>query len=181
MIEDYIRMITFHSVLDVGAGQGQVLRWLKSRQDDLKCCGLEISQIAIKKSMAAPGSPSMVQGMAQSIPFADSLFDLVVCTDVLEHIPHEDSMKVIKELRRVSRQYLLLDVHTSGAAEDSMIRRSKFRMRTLHINRKKKLWWVQLFRSCGLTVLRSTPDTEGQQSFVFLCTQQRAPNHYLVS
>lgn len=47
---------------------------------------------------------------ARYIPFRDNSFDLVYAGQVLEHIPNVEN--VIKEIRRVSESYILVDVPT---------------------------------------------------------------------
>ena len=43
----------------------------------------------------------LVQADATALPFADSSFDGVICSETIEHIPHDN--KVIKEIARVLR------------------------------------------------------------------------------
>lgn len=47
---------------------------------------------------------------AAALPFVDDSFDLVVCTEVLEHMPEEVLANAVRELGRVSRRYLLVTV-----------------------------------------------------------------------
>jgi len=131
--------------------------------------GVEISGAALAKAKDLSSLGCLVQGKAQDIPFSDNSFDLVVCTDVLEHIPEEDVGKCLSEIVRVSRHDVLLEVHTSWAIEDLALRHSPWRGRSLHETQKKKRWWKEMITSAGLEILDSTPDREGQQSFVFQC------------
>jgi ubiquinone/menaquinone biosynthesis C-methylase UbiE len=41
------------------------------------------------------------EGDIESMPFADATFETVVCTEVLEHVPHPES--ALAEMRRVLR------------------------------------------------------------------------------
>jgi SAM-dependent methyltransferase len=49
-----------------------------------------------------------LQGDLRDLPFADDGFDLVLCTEVLEHLP--DPQVVVRELARVSRDHLFVTV-----------------------------------------------------------------------
>ena len=42
------------------------------------------------------------------LPFADASFDLVLCQDVLEHVPVDGRRLLLDELRRVSRRFVVL-------------------------------------------------------------------------
>ncbi|MCC6767362.1 MAG: methyltransferase domain-containing protein [Deltaproteobacteria bacterium] len=42
------------------------------------------------------------------LPFADASFDLVLCQDVLEHVPPDGRTLLLDELRRVSRRFVVL-------------------------------------------------------------------------
>lgn len=63
--------------------------------------------------------------------------DLVVCTDVLEHIEPECTADVLKELRRLSLGCALFSIHLKPA--------KKFLAdgRNAHINLKSPEWWVE--------------------------------------
>jgi len=45
---------------------------------------------------------------AGRLPFADASFDVVLCLDVLEHVPREERDALLGELARVSRRFVLL-------------------------------------------------------------------------
>jgi SAM-dependent methyltransferase len=49
-----------------------------------------------------------VRGDACELPFGDQRFDLVVCLEVLEHLPEPE--RALRELRRVSRGGCLISV-----------------------------------------------------------------------
>jgi hypothetical protein len=46
----------------------------------------------------------------RSLPFRDGAFDLIICTEVLEHLPEEVLLRGVQELQRVSRRYILVSV-----------------------------------------------------------------------
>lgn len=87
-------------VLDVGCGNGLITGDLASKH---LVFGVDQSAVAL----AASKSP-VAQATAQSLPFADASFDLVMTTDMLEHVSElEDA---VRELVRVSRKYVLITV-----------------------------------------------------------------------
>ena len=47
---------------------------------------------------------------SHSLSFKNKEFDVVVCLDVLEHIPYELIQKSLKEINRVSKKYAIISV-----------------------------------------------------------------------
>lgn len=81
------------SVLNVGAGTGSY------EPADRVVTALEPSAEMIRQR--PPGSASVVQGTAESLPFTDASFDAVMAVLTVHHWP--DKARGIAELRRVSR------------------------------------------------------------------------------
>jgi SAM-dependent methyltransferase len=77
-------------VLDVGSGYATYL-------SDTDVTALDISAAALKNSPRA----RTVVGSADALPFDDRSFDVVVCSQVLEHVP--DWSTAISEMVRVLR------------------------------------------------------------------------------
>src|SRR6185437_16082071 len=87
-------------ILDVGCGTGAMLKWL-GRFPGAKIVGLDYSADALKFCQGVPGR-ALVQGSALELPFPDRSFDLVVSTDVLQHLPNPDGDRVaLRESLRV--------------------------------------------------------------------------------
>jgi len=47
-----------------------------------------------------------VQGIIENLPFEDNSFDLVLCCEVLEHLPDDIYQYALKEIQRVSNEYI---------------------------------------------------------------------------
>ena len=93
-------------VLDVGAGEGQALRYAAARLGPGGLAvGVEhgpggLGRIGV--GLAAGGPPFVaVEADAQALPFRDGSFDAVLCVEVLEAIPNRP--RALAELRRVLR------------------------------------------------------------------------------
>jgi len=93
-------------VLDAGCGLGRHLRHL-ARMPELKIFGIDKNTWALTetaKSVAAmpdAQSKDYLFSIADitKLPFADSSFDCVICSEVMEHIP--DHEKALKEMDRI--------------------------------------------------------------------------------
>ena len=98
------------SMLDVGCGEGRHIFGVMQEFPKMKCIGLDMDNDSLKKaeegyayfkSISDAGAEFM-KGSAYSLPFSDDTFDLIVCSEVLEHL-HEYYDAVI-EIKRVFRQ-----------------------------------------------------------------------------
>jgi SAM-dependent methyltransferase len=99
-------------VLDFGCGSGALVAWLRRRQVDAQ--GLELDIPVIQGSLTAEARPHVTLYDGRfPIPLADGDFDLVVASEVLEHI--EDFPAAVAELARVCRGTLLVTVPDSEA------------------------------------------------------------------
>lgn len=102
------------SLLEVGCGDGRIINRLKGKYE--KICGLDIS----KKALDYVETPK-VQGTLENLPFADKSFDIVICCEVLEHLPYTIYKKAVKEIERVSKEYILISVPNDENLELEMI------------------------------------------------------------
>ena len=95
------------SMLDVGCGEGRHIFGVMQEFPKMKCVGLDMDNDSLKKaeegyeyfeSISDVGAEFM-KGSAYSLPFSDDTFDLIVCSEVLEHL-HEYNNAVV-EINRV--------------------------------------------------------------------------------
>jgi SAM-dependent methyltransferase len=108
-ISDLIATLGVKSVLDVGCGEGFVMDHLVNKNKQvIQSIGLEIKIHSIKSGRNLFPGNIMVNGSAYQIPFHSNEFDLVICSEVLEHL--DNPSVALGEIRRVSRKYCLLTV-----------------------------------------------------------------------
>lgn len=92
-------------VLDVGCGEGR--HAVAAARDAGEVVGVDLDPDRLAAAREdydtyADGAPgTFLRGDALALPFADGAFDVVVCSEVLEHVP--DYEAAIAELRRVCR------------------------------------------------------------------------------
>lgn len=96
------------SILDVGAGEGFTLARLKKEKIGKKLEGIEYMDEAIAMGKKLHPDILVKKGDIYKLPYEDKIFDLVICTEVLEHL--ENPQKGLKELIRVSKKYILVTV-----------------------------------------------------------------------
>lgn len=83
-IVDLIKRYGPNKVLDVGCGDGYIVRQLS--EHGIKCLGIDISGAAIAYAKAFSPTAEFVIGDIQEI---NSCFDIVLLCEVLEHIPDD--------------------------------------------------------------------------------------------
>ncbi len=91
-------------VLNIGVGSGYLESLLIQAGVDIYCLepsNRTIEQIREKFSLSEEKAKV---GVAQSIPFPDEIFDVVIMTEVLEHINPGETETVLKEVRRVLKK-----------------------------------------------------------------------------
>ena len=102
------------SVLDVGCGTGRFLRKIKSRWPSASLSGIDPAEGMITKARLYLPGASFVVGSAESLPFPDASFDLVISTVSFHH--WADQEKAFREINRVLREggtFALADVANS--------------------------------------------------------------------
>jgi ubiquinone/menaquinone biosynthesis C-methylase UbiE len=112
------------SVLDVGAGSGELLRFVANfarRQNrNVKLCGLDFNQFsaaAIREESKDFKEISVVRADALNLPFADNAFDYAICSLFTHHLKDEMVVEMLREMRRVSiRKVFVIDLHRHPAA-----------------------------------------------------------------
>jgi SAM-dependent methyltransferase len=97
-------------ILDVGTGTGTNLRMLRDLGFN-HVAGVDQSPEAIR-FCAEKGLGKVEPGNVCALPFPDRQFDLVLATDVIEHV--DDDLAALREIRRVVKPggHLLLTVPT---------------------------------------------------------------------
>ncbi len=96
-------------ILDAGCGEGFVMVELREGGRQTTMVGVDFSPAALAWNQAnnMAQSPLNVADV-RHLPFPDDSFDLVLCLEVLEHLP--DSLLGLRELLRVSQDYVLVSV-----------------------------------------------------------------------
>ena len=106
-IKDVCRKNQFSKVLEVGAGDGSILKYLDEWQFAPELYALEISKSGVEQiNNRKIGSLRSVQIFdGYKIPFEDDTFDLVILSHVLEHVEFERML--LREIKRVAKHVVI--------------------------------------------------------------------------
>jgi ubiquinone/menaquinone biosynthesis C-methylase UbiE len=110
------------SVLDVGAGSGELLRviaeWARSNNKQAALVGLELNARSASAISAVDGESqafpeiTALRGDALQLPFADGAFDYAMCSLFTHHFKDEQVVTILRELGRVARRRIfVIDLH----------------------------------------------------------------------
>lgn len=84
-----------------------------------------------------------IQSWAQSLPFKDKVFDMVICCETMEHIPEELTDAVLNEAKRVAKEVYFTIASRDDPPFDS------------HVNVKHPTWWIVKFEKLGFNIINA--------------------------
>jgi 2-polyprenyl-3-methyl-5-hydroxy-6-metoxy-1,4-benzoquinol methylase len=137
------------SILDYGCGQGSLMRALMAERID-------------RRWRLAEYDPA-IPGKDGEPMFAD----LVVCTDVLEHVEEQCLPHVLEDLAHLTRRQLFVvisTVETSKTLSDG---------RQAHITLHPRAWWIERFESVGMRVVESVIVNKPGKEFGLILEHQK--------
>ncbi len=108
ILVEEVRNLNPHSILDVGCGEGFTLERLRKEGIGKKLEGVDFLDLAIKLGRKEHPHLNLKQGTIYDLKYKDNSFDVVICSEVLEHI--DDPQKGLDEVIRVSKKYCVLSV-----------------------------------------------------------------------
>ncbi len=118
------RGLSQFSVVDVGAGSGELLRvlaqWSRETHREAKLTGVELnarSASAILESSAEYKGINAVRADALRLPFVDNEFDYAICSLFTHHFKDQQVVDILRELGRVARlRVFVIDLHRHPVA-----------------------------------------------------------------
>lgn len=107
LLAAHMELVGVKSVLDVGAGTGRAMRFLRARFPGIVIKGIEPVE-GLRKRGHAQGIPEadLIAGDGAKLPFPDASFDLVCEFAVLHHV--REPRAVVAEMNRVAARMIAI-------------------------------------------------------------------------
>jgi len=151
------------SVLEIGAGEGSVLRRLSELSFSRALHALEISAtgVAAIRDAAIPGLVECKLFDGYHVPYEDQRFDLAILSHVVEHVEHP--RQLLYEASRVARR-----VFIEVPLEDTLRLPRDFEFDPVgHINFYSRKSIRRLVQTCGLRVIREKVTTPARGAYEY--------------
>lgn len=129
----------YRNILDFGCAKGYLVHAL--RLLGRNALGYDPSSYAIDNS-----KPEVKGNVYNSIPI--DYFDLVVCKDVMEHIPEDQIIPTLENI--IARANSALFVIPLG--DDNKFRIREYEIDKTHVTKKDEEFWINKFRMVGYKV-----------------------------
>ena len=129
------------TILDAGCGDGinllGLLNAIRSRGWGARLHGLDYNPLRLERAKSLSGEVRLQRASLLELPFGDDAFDIILCSQVLEHI--SDDRSAMGELKRVLKPggLLILAVPNEGclmAKIRNYVLQPSIRQRTDHVN-----------------------------------------------
>jgi len=164
-----------NSILEVGAGEGSILKRLSDLNFGEKLYGLEISPSGIetikKKKIARLNECLLFDGY--NIPYDSCRFDLAILSHVIEHV--EFPRKLLYEVARVAK-YVFVEV----PLEDTVQLKQDFVLDKVgHINFYSSKTIRRLVQTCGLEVIAQTISNPSEAVYAYKKGKKGLINHHI--
>lgn len=109
LIQEYVKPTDI--VLDLGCGIMQATTdslGTLGNEGNLVCktiLGVDVHQPYLDRIKGR--YPTLRLDVRRTDVFVDDSYDVVLCTDVLEHLPKPDALRILAEMERIARKYVI--------------------------------------------------------------------------
>jgi hypothetical protein len=100
--------------------------------------GFDVTGIDLYQAEVQYVKDRVIQCDATNMPFEEREFEFVHCTEMLEHVEYEDSLKILKEIKRVGHVFMI----SIASAEDVF---------KTHINIRSPSHWMDVMENMGFS------------------------------
>ncbi|ATZ94499.1 class I SAM-dependent methyltransferase [Dickeya fangzhongdai] len=173
------------SVLDLGCGAGHVSFTVASLVGNVVACDLSPRMLDVVASAAQEKGLTNIrtqQAVAESLPFADGSFDVVISRYSAHH--WQDVGQALREVRRVLKpggEAILMDVVSPGhPVLDVYLQTVEMLRDTSHVRDYTPGEWLTMLSEAGLTV-RSLQTSRLHLEFQSWVTRMRTPEHFVTA
>jgi ubiquinone/menaquinone biosynthesis C-methylase UbiE len=139
------------TLIDVGCGRGDFTIQIAQQCPYLtKIYGCDFSKETLsiaQKDAASLEKITFQEANLLDMPFEDKQFDAAICINVLHHIHKDDLPRAVKQLSRITKKYLILEIKNDDNPYYHYFHPKSFRGITVYITSVKVL--NKLFKEHG--------------------------------
>lgn len=153
-------VVNINNIIEIGAGEGFWSKILALKYPNAKIVSSDISDneyVTRKKNLQKYDNISVIKADATKLEYEDNYFDLVVCLEVLEHIPKYE--EALKEIFRVNNNFALLSVPNEPIWSLLNLFRGKYLSRMGntpdHVNRWSKKSFLEIVKKNGYKIIKN--------------------------
>ena len=100
----------FHKVLEIGTGEGQIIRALS--EVSITAVGIDKSDNQIRHGKKIEPASVLIRSLAEQLPFQDSFFDAAIACLVVEHVEKfEESFREVSRVVKSGGRFVLAMNH----------------------------------------------------------------------
>jgi SAM-dependent methyltransferase len=135
-----------HNILDLGCGDGVITNELVENGVDVFGADFSIVALGFMRGKRLVSS-------VDKIPFPDQYFDLVLCAEVVEHLPDGVYERTLSEIERVAKHYIIISTPNNEYLPSSSIKCENCKgvfHRNLHVQSFDRITHNSLFRKFEL-------------------------------
>lgn len=110
-VKSALRRVPARTILDVGSGIADIPAALRKNGREITCTDLNPALVELaRREYGEDGRMKFMVADASRLPFEDRAFDVAMCNLSLHHFEPAFAVKVLAELRRVSRAPIVTDL-----------------------------------------------------------------------
>ena len=102
-----VNQLSYRSLLEIGCGYGKQLENFIPKNAFLVGCDFSRPQLLKAQEYLLSKTPALIEADGSQLPFQDKTFDVVFSSAVILHNDYEKAKRMMAEMIRVSRKYLV--------------------------------------------------------------------------
>jgi hypothetical protein len=96
------------TILDIGGGPGEPMEFLGKKHRLCLKVNADITLSRLKQGQQKQSHDEYILCDARSLPFKEKSFDIVLCLEIIEHIPKEDGLRLLSDLDKIAKRQIIL-------------------------------------------------------------------------
>ena len=95
------------TVLDVGCGDGSFMALL-NKDKKFEVTGIDAYKSYLAKAKKTGVYKKLILGDVRKLPFKEKSFDIVLCSQVIEHLKKEEGEELIRDLEKTAKRQVIV-------------------------------------------------------------------------